>query len=117
MQKIFIDFVGKFPRSKGGNTVILVCVDAFTKFVWMTPLRQATTAAAIKALKTTIFSSFSVPEILVSDNAQCFVAREFKQFCFDLGIRHVTTSPYYPQPSHAERFNRNLSQYSPLIYT
>jgi hypothetical protein len=29
----------------------------------------------------------------------------------------VTTSPYYPQPSHAERFNRNLSQYSPLIYT
>ncbi|MDR0585899.1 MAG: hypothetical protein LBG26_01535 [Treponema sp.] len=22
--------------------------------------------------------------------------------------RHVTTKPYYPQPSHAERFNRNL---------
>ncbi|XP_054262903.1 uncharacterized protein LOC128986520 [Macrosteles quadrilineatus] len=28
--------------------------------------------------------------------------------CFGHGIRHVTTSPYYPQPSHAERFNRNL---------
>jgi transposase InsO family protein len=78
-------------------------VDGFTKFVWMTPLRQAN-----KALKDTIFSSFSVPEILVSDNAQCFVAREFKQFCFDLGIKHATASSYYPQPSHAERFNRNL---------
>jgi transposase InsO family protein len=37
-----------------------------------------------------------------------FVSREFKQFCFGLGIKHVTTTPYYPQPSHAERFNRNL---------
>lgn len=108
MEKIFIDHVGKFPRSKSGNTVILVCVDAFTKFVWMIPLREATTKATIKALKTNIFSSFSVPEIIVSDNAQCFVAREFKRFCFDLGIKHVTTAPYHPQPSHAERFNRNL---------
>ena len=33
MQKIFIDYVGKLPRSKAGNTAILVCVDAFSKFV------------------------------------------------------------------------------------
>jgi hypothetical protein len=32
----------------------------------------------------------------------------FRQFCFGLGIKHITTTPYYPQPSHAERFNRNL---------
>jgi hypothetical protein len=25
-----------------------------------------------------------------------------------MAIRHVTTSPYYPQPSRAERFNKNL---------
>jgi hypothetical protein len=35
-------------------------------------------------------------------------SREFKQFCFELGIKHVTTSPYYPQPLHAKRFNQNL---------
>jgi hypothetical protein len=29
MQKIFIDYVGKLPRSKAGNTAILVCMDAF----------------------------------------------------------------------------------------
>jgi hypothetical protein len=44
----------------------------------------------------------------VSDNARCFTSREFRNFCFESGIRHVTTSPYYPQPSHAERFNKNL---------
>jgi hypothetical protein len=106
MQKIFIDYVGKFPRSRSGNTAILVCVDAFSKFVWMFPVKQ--TSAAIRALKTGIFSSFSVPDVMVSDNAQCFVSREFKNFCFGLGIKHVTTSPYYTQPSQAERFNQNL---------
>ena len=108
MQKFFIDYIGKLPRSKTGNTAILVCVDAFSKFVWMIPVRQATTRATIKAVKERIFSCFSVPEILVSDNARCFTWREFGQLCFELGVKHVTISSYYPQPSHAERFNRNL---------
>jgi hypothetical protein len=55
-----------------------------------------------------VFSTFSVPSVIVSNNAKCFVSQEFKQFCFGLGINQVTTTPYYPQPSHAERFNRNL---------
>ena len=84
-QKIFIDYVGKLPRSKAGNSAILVCVDAFSKFVWLIPVRQATTKATIKALHDRIFSSFSVPEILVSHNAQCFTSKEFRQFCFGLG--------------------------------
>ena len=104
MQKIFIDYVGKFPQSKVGISAILVCA----KFVWMIPIRQATTKATIKALQDRIFSSFSVPEILVSDNAQCFTSKEFQQFCFELGVKYVTTSPHYLQPSHAEQFNRNL---------
>jgi transposase InsO family protein len=108
LQKLFIDFVGKFPRSKVANSVILVCVDAFSKFVWLIPLREATTKATVKALKERVFASFSVPEVIVSDNAQCFTSVEFKRFCFDMGMKHITTSPYHPQPSHAERFNKNL---------
>jgi len=108
MQKIFIDYVGKLPRSKIGNTAILVCVYAFSKFVWLVPVKEATTWTTIKALNGSIFCSFSVPEVLVSDKAPCFTSRVFRQFCFGLGIKHVTTSPYYPQPSHAECFNKNL---------
>jgi hypothetical protein len=97
VQKIFIDYVGKFSRSRAGHTAILVCVVAFRKYVWLIPVFQATTSATIKALKEIIIGSFLVPEVVVSDNAQCFTSREFKQFCFELGIKHVTTSPYYLQ--------------------
>ena len=108
MQKIFIDYVGKLPRSKVGNTAILLCVDAFSRFVWLVPVKEVTTRTTIKALNGSIFCNFSVPEVLVSDNAPCFTSREFRQLCFGLGIKHVTTSHYYPQPSHAECFKKNL---------
>lgn len=44
MQKIFIDYVGKLPRSKA----TLVCVDVFPKFVCLIPVREATTRTTIK---------------------------------------------------------------------
>jgi len=108
MQKIFIDYMGKLPRIKAGNTAILVCVDAFSNFVWLVPVREATTRMTIKVLNGTIFCSISVPEVLVWDIAPCFTSRKLRQFCFVLGIKHVTTSLYYPQPSHAVRFNKKL---------
>ena len=58
MQKLFVDFVGKFPRSKVGNTAILVCVDAFTKFVWLVPVREMTSGAIIRVLKKLSFLFF-----------------------------------------------------------
>jgi len=94
MQKIFIDYVGKLPRSKADNTAILVCVAAFTKFVWLVPVKEATTRTTINALNLSIFCRFFVPEVLVSDNATCFTSTEFRQFCFGLRIKHVTTSPH-----------------------
>lgn len=108
MDKCFIDYVGPFPRSKHGNSMLLVCVDAFSKFVWLLPLRRATAHSTIQVLKTSIFQHFGFPRIIVSDNGSQFTSNIFKRMCFGHGIRHVTTSPYYPQPSHAERFNRNL---------
>lgn len=107
MERIFIDYVGPLPRTKGGHRYILVVVDSFTRFVWLTPTNGVTAGGTINQLSK-IFAWFGPPKVLVSDNAPAFVSREFKGFCFRQGISHVTTAPYYPQPSFAERFNRNL---------
>jgi transposase InsO family protein len=108
MQKLLIDYVGKLPRSKAGHSALLVCFDAFSKFVWMIPAHEVTSQSAIRALEQRIFSNFSVPEMIVTDNARCFTSNEFRKFCFGLGIKQITTSLYYPQPSQSERFNKNL---------
>jgi hypothetical protein len=90
-EKLFIDFVGKFPRSRSGNTYALVCVDAFTKFVWISPVREASTATTIRVLGS-IFSTFGVPEILVSDNATRFTSRQFAA-CVLLGVFATSLLP------------------------
>jgi len=75
--------------------------------IWLLPVRNVTTTTIINALKQKIFATFLVPEVIVSDEAKCFVSVEFKRSCFSLGIQNFTTS-YYSQPSHAEMLNRNL---------
>jgi hypothetical protein len=98
MQKIFIDYVGRFPRSKSCNSMLLVCVDAFSKFVWLFPVWEATTATTIAALRKGIFASFSVPEIIVSDNAKCFFRASLGSFVSLWGFNilpppHITLTP------------------------
>lgn len=70
--------------------MILVCINAFSKFVWLTTVREASTSATIKKLRDRVLSTFSVPEILVSDNSRCLTSAKFQQFCFDFGINHLT---------------------------
>lgn len=71
-------------------------------------VRKDTSTATIKYLTEKNFDTFSVPEATVSNNAPVFISQDFRNLCFQPGIKHVTISPYYLQPSHAERFNRNL---------
>lgn len=107
MDKVFIDYLGPLPRTKRGNRYILVVIDAFSRFVWLFPSRNVTANTTVSLL-TNIFCLFGPPRQLVSDNAPAFVSSPFRAFCFRNAIKHVTTTPYYPQGSFAERVNRNL---------
>lgn len=40
-QMISVDYMGPLPRSKHGNTVLLVITDHFSKFVIIQPMREA----------------------------------------------------------------------------
>jgi hypothetical protein len=108
MEKIFIDFVGPLTRSTRGNIAILVVVDAFSKFVYFSPVRRISAQAAIDSLERVYFPVYGTPRLIVSDNARVFCCKQFRDLCFRWGVDHITTTPYYPQGSLAERVNRNL---------
>jgi hypothetical protein len=67
-----------------------------------------TSDAMVKSLVGRYFPCFGIPNTIVSDNAAVFKFRLLYNTCFSSGIKHITTSTYYPQASQVEQFNRNL---------
>ena len=85
MEKPFLHFVGKLPRSVSANGHILAVLDVFNKFCWLVPVKAATARIALGILGQ-IFASLGCPVSLITDNVTQFTSREFKRFCIDSGI-------------------------------
>jgi hypothetical protein len=108
LERIFIDFVGPIVRSRKENIAVLVVLDGFSKFISMYPVRRILSEVVKTCLMEKFFPAYGIPQSIVSEDAAVFKSRTFFNLCFSWGIRHITTSPYYPQASQIERFNRNL---------
>lgn len=107
-QTLYADFVGPFPRSKGGFTYLLVVVDAFSKFVHIHPMRVATARGMMRFLENNIFMVFGVPERIVSDNGSQFVSHEYKTFLKSYQSAPFYVSRYHPQANAAEAANKTI---------
>lgn len=109
-QRLYVDLIGPFPRSKRGNIGIFIVLDHFSKFTFLKPLRKFNASLIIEYLKQDIFDCFGVPETIVSDNGSQFTSKEFISFLNQLGVGHVRTAVYSPQSNAAERVNRSVNE-------
>lgn len=107
-QKLYIDFLGKYPRSKRGNCYIFIVVDHFTKFTFLKAMKEATASNVVKFLVHEIFHKFGVPEIIHSDNGAQFVSKIFTDMIQAYRITHMKTAYYSPQSNAAERVNQSV---------
>nr|AAL90009.1 AT07338p [Drosophila melanogaster] len=102
------DFVGPLPRSKHGNSMLLVLVDRFSKWTEIVPMRRATTETMRKAVRERIVARYGVPKVMITDNNVQLTIRAFRKFLEELGVRHQLTAPYTPQENPTERANRTV---------
>jgi len=75
---------------------LLVIVDAGSGWIEAFSFKERTSANVIRALRT-VFTRFGVPEIIVSDNAQEFVSKEFNFWLNNQGARKTESPPYFPR--------------------
>jgi len=102
-QRIHIDYAGPFM---GGN--FLIVVDARSKWPEVIPMTSTTTTSTITELRK-LFSSYGIPDQLVSDNGPQFTSYEFQEFLSRNGVKHILSSPYHPSSNgEAERFVRTF---------
>lgn len=108
-QNISLDLMGPFPRSKKGNTQLLVVTDWLTKFILVQPLRKATSKNIINFLENQVFLIFGVPQTVMCDNGAQFTSNEFKNFIKSYHIPNLWyNARYHPQVNPTERVNKVL---------
>ena len=98
-KRLHIDFAGPLF----GKTYLIV-IDACSKWpeVWEMP---STLASKTVAVLRHLFSLYSIPDQVVTDNGPQFVAQEFSAFLKSMGVKHFRSAPYHPATNGAvERF-------------
>ena len=76
----------------------LVLGDYFSKFLIVRKLPSSTSSAVSKEISN-IFTEFARPYIIKSDHCPCYGSKEFKELMGLFQVKHVTSSPHFPQPN------------------
>lgn len=98
-QRVHVDYAGPLE-----GEYYLIVVDSYSKWPEILPTKSITSKATINLLRSVCINK-GMPEVLVSDNGTQFTSAEFKEFCVENGVEHITTAPFHPQSNgQAERF-------------
>lgn len=105
---IHVDHLGPFVETQSHNKYLLVAVDAFTKFVFISAVPNTDSSNVISELEG-IAKIFGNPRRLVTDAGSAFTSKRFKEFCTSKNIRLHTVATGMPRSNgQAERFNRTI---------
>ena len=103
--RIHIDYAGPIQ-----GKMLLVAVDAHSKWIEGSVVNSATSAITIQKLRS-MFATHGLPRVVVSDNGSVFTSSEFQEFMTKNGIRHIRTAPYHPASNGlAERAVQTLKE-------
>lgn len=83
----FFYFMGK---------TFLIIVDSFSKWVECLSMSSTKSQSVCEKLNE-VFSCFSIPNVIVSDNGPPFNSSEFEKYCADNHIKHILSPPYNPE--------------------
>lgn len=105
---LHIDHLGPFVMTTQKNTYLLVTVDSFTKFVFISPVRSTKTQMVINELDK-IFKVFGNPRRIICDAGSSFTSKLFTKYCQDKNIRqHVIATAMPRSNGQVERYNRTI---------
>lgn len=105
---VCLDLIGPLPRGRGGVVFLLVIVDAFTKFVELYALRNATTKAILAKLFDDYIANIQKPKSILSDNGSQFTSHGWTKKLTEADIKVKLISVYFPQGNMTERYNKEI---------
>ncbi|XP_040176058.1 uncharacterized protein K02A2.6-like [Anopheles arabiensis] len=105
-ERVHVDYAGPVA-----GAMLLIIVDAYSKWVEVKVTHSTTTEATIKILDE-LFASYGAPLTVVTDNGTQFTAAEFTTFLQRSGVKfHKRSAPYHPATNgQAERYVQTVKR-------
>ncbi len=99
----------QLPRTSQGSGYILVCVDHFSRFVVLAPLRDKSAATVAHALVSNLICPYKIPRVLLSDNGTEFRNQDLDDICAQYGVKQTFITAHHPASNGlVERTNRKI---------
>ena len=111
LERVHIDILGPFPKSRSGNAYVLVLIDQFSKWLECYALPDQTAKTVAQTIVNEFVARFGVPLQIHADQGPNFEGELFQTMCGLLGISKTRTTPYRPRSNgQVERMNRTILQ-------
>ena len=92
-----IDIVGPFPTAPAQKKLLLVATDYFSKWIEVDAFASIKDQDVTRFIWKNIVCQFDIPRSIISDNGPQFDSRVYQDFCQELKIRNLYSTPRYPQ--------------------
>uniref|UniRef100_A0A672HEM7 Integrase catalytic domain-containing protein n=1 Tax=Salarias fasciatus TaxID=181472 RepID=A0A672HEM7_SALFA len=94
---IGVDFLGPFPHSKDRNSILMVVVDYYSRWVELFAVRDDE-----------ILTRWGVPKYLVTDRGPQLTSHHMARLCESWGVTQKLTTAYHPQINMTEGVDHTL---------
>ena len=93
-ERIHLDIVGLLHKTTDGFEYILVCVDSFSRWVEVFPLRTQSASEIARVLHDEIFCRYGAPLAIVTDRGQNFLSKLVNAVCEIYNVTRYRTASY-----------------------
>ena len=99
--------VSRLAKHNRDHKFLLTCIDVFSKYAWVVPLKNKTGDTLVRAFGS-VLKTGRKPQRLQTDKGTEFMNRKFQSFLKQQNIGFFTTHNEETKASIVERFNRTL---------
>ena len=92
-----IDIVGPLPIAPAQKKLLLVAIDYFNKWIEAEAFASIKDKEVVQFVWKNIVCRFRVPPLILTNNEPQFDSRVFINFCLELKIKNLYSTPWYPQ--------------------
>jgi len=106
-----MDIVSPLPKTKKGNTHVVVATEYLTKWPEAHAIPNAKASSVVSFFYEDIICRHGCPKELLTDRGTHFVNEMLDSLCNELGVKYQLSTAYHPQTNGlVERFNRTLCE-------